>query len=238
MSKPSLEVIKTKILDADSPKIRCVKNGVYFTVPESLPRGRHKVPFESIVAAQRERVLIAVTELLASLGYRNFGVKEIAKRSGVSLQAFYACYKSKDECVFAGYNRFIQTLLTHMMTTPLQGTGRVTLVVNLIGAYLDTLQKDLVVAKAYQVEIDAMGIKAREQRRLSLSLFAKYIENAVLQSAPDKATPRHLNWTAYLGVVYAARQLASDALEEKVKPDLGALKKLMVVWLNDLFRLD
>lgn len=238
MSKPSLEIIETEILDASSPKIPCVKNGVYFTVPENLPRGRHKVPTEMIVSAQRERMLIAVTELMAALGYRNFGVKEIAKRSGVSLQAFYACYKSKDECVFAGYNRFIQTLLTHMMATPLQGTDRVTLVVSLIGAYLDTLQKDLVVAKAYQVEIDAMGIKAREQRRLSLSMFAKYIENAVIQSAPDKTAPVHLNWTAYLGVVYAARQLASDALEQKANPDLGALKKLMVVWLNDLFRLD
>ena len=77
MSKPSLEIIETEILDASSPKIPCVKNGVYFTVPENLPRGRHKVPTEMIVSAQRERMLIAVTELMAALGYRNFGVKEI-----------------------------------------------------------------------------------------------------------------------------------------------------------------
>lgn len=237
MIKPQLEILENRLLAADSPEIGCVKNGVYFTLPDTLPRGRHKVPVEQVIAAQRERILIAMTELMAALGYRNFGVKEIAKRSGVSLQAFYVCYKSKDECVFAGYSRFIQTLLTHMMATPIKGTDRVTLVVSLIGAYLDTLQKDLVVAKAFQVEIDAMGLKAREQRRQSLSLFAKYIENAVAQSSPDNKAPDRLNWTSYLGVVYAARQLASDALEQTTTPDLTSLKELMVVWLNDLFRL-
>lgn len=238
MNKSTFELIEEPPLDASSLEIPCVIDGVYFTLPEVLPRGRHKIPPELIASAQRERILISMTELLAAVGYRNFGVKDIAKRSGVSLQAFYTCFKSKDECVFAGYNKFIQTLLTHMMSTPVEETDRITIVTGLISSYLDTLQKDLVVARAYQVQIDAMGIKAREQRRLSLSLFARYIENAVTQSAPSKTSPERLNWTAYLGVVYAARQLASDALEEQIHPDLAEIKKLMIVWLTDLFRLE
>jgi hypothetical protein len=35
--------------------------------------------------------------------------------------------------------------------------------------------------------------------------------------------PAELPWTAYIGVVYAARQLASDALDTAAEPDLVAL---------------
>jgi hypothetical protein len=36
-----------------------------------------------------------------------------------------------------------------------------------------------------------------------------------------------LTWTAYIGVVYAVRQLASDALDSAAEPDLVDLE----VWL-------
>ena len=45
----------------------------------------------------------------------------------------------------------------------------------LLSAYIDTLQSDLVVARAYQVEIDALGPQARARRRDSLRLFANHI---------------------------------------------------------------
>jgi hypothetical protein len=41
-----------------------------------------------------------------------------------------------------------------------------------------------------------------------------------------------LNRSAYIGVVYTARQLASDALDEAAEPDLSALGD----WLTDLLR--
>jgi AcrR family transcriptional regulator len=90
---------------ADALALEQVRDGVFFTLPEALPRGRHKLPRDQISAAQHERLLVAVTELLAARGYRGFGIEEIAKRAGVSLGAFYECFGGKDECVFAGYDR-------------------------------------------------------------------------------------------------------------------------------------
>ena len=49
-----------------------------------------------------------MTELLAAGGYRSFGAREVAARAGVSLSAFYACFENKDECIFSGYDRFIE----------------------------------------------------------------------------------------------------------------------------------
>jgi AcrR family transcriptional regulator len=208
-----------------------VRDGVFFTLPEALPRGRHTLPRTQITAAQRERMLAAVTELLAVRGYRGFGIGDIASRAGVSLGTFYDCFDSKDACVFAGYDRFIEVLLTKMAAVEVPDDDRHALVGGFLRAYLETLQQDLVVARAYQVEIDALGPPARARRRDALNLFAAYIRDRLARSTEPVA---ELPWTAYIGVVYAARQLASDALDTAAEPDLVALGADLEVWVSDL----
>jgi AcrR family transcriptional regulator len=222
---------------AERAPIDPVRDGVFFTLPEALPRGRHKLTREQVSEAQRERLLVAVTELLAARGYRGFGVGDIASRAGVSLGTFYRCFGSKDACIFAGYHRFIDVLLIRMAAVEVPDDDRPGLVAGLIGAYLETLQQDLVVARAYQVEIDALGPPARARRRDALTLFATHIRERLARTAADGRPPAELPWTAYIGVVYAARQLASDALDTAARPDLPALGADFQTWMADLFRM-
>ncbi|UAK30786.1 MULTISPECIES: TetR/AcrR family transcriptional regulator [Nocardia] len=218
---------------ADAP-ITPVRNGVFFTLPEALPRGRHKLAREQVLAAQRERLLAAATELLAARGYSGFGPTDIAKRAGVSLAAFYDAFANKDECVFAGYDRFIQVLLTQLITAEIKGRDRRSVVGAALSRYLGTLQDDVVVARAYQVEIDALGPAVRRRRRQSLRRFAEHIRGLVQGASSDRQPP--LSVTAYMGVVYAVRQLTADALDESEEPDLTALSADLEPWLIDLFR--
>jgi len=210
-----------------------VTDGVFFSDPGPLPRGRHGLTREQVQAGQRERLLIAVTELLAAHGYRGFGPGEIASRAGVSLAAFYDCFENKEACVFAGYDRFIEVLLTRMAALDETGKDRRTLAKEIVDIYLGTLGSDLVVARAYQVEIDALGPPARERRRNALNAFAAYFRELSDRASPDG---RLLPWTAFVGVVYAARQLASDALDAETEPDLAALGEDLQIWISDLFR--
>jgi len=210
-----------------------VTDGVFFSDPGPLPRGRHGLTREQVQAGQRERLLIAVTELLAAHGYRGFGPGEIASRAGVSLAAFYDCFENKEACVFAGYDRFIEVLLTRMAALDETGKDRRTLANEIVDIYLGTLGSDLVVARAYQVEIDALGPPARERRRNALNAFAAYFRELSNRASPDG---RLLPWTAFVGVVYAARQLASDALDAETEPDLAALGEDLQIWISDLFR--
>jgi AcrR family transcriptional regulator len=205
---------------------------VFFTLPAALPRGRHKLTREQISDAQRERMLAAVTELMAARGYRGFGVGDIATRAGVSLATFYRAFAGKDDCIFAGYDRFIAVLLERVVAVDIPADDRPALAAALIGAYLDTLQQDLVVARAYQVEIDALGPTALTHRRDSLTLFATRLRDRLEQSDP----PVELPWTAYIGVVYAAGQLAFDALDTAAEPDLPALGADLQISEADLFR--
>jgi AcrR family transcriptional regulator len=213
--------------------LKRVADGVFFTVPKTLPRGRHNLTPEQVSDAQSERMLAAVTELLAARGYRGFGVGEIASSAGVSLEAFYKCFAGKDACIFAGYDRFIDVLLRRMAAVDARQDDRPTRTAALLDAYLGTLQQDLVVARAYQVEIDALGAPARARRRESLHLFANFIREEEAQASPNGRPS--LPWSAYIGVVYAARQLASDALDTSEKPDLAALGEDLRIWLSDPF---
>jgi AcrR family transcriptional regulator len=217
-------------------EVEPVQDGVFFTRPEALPRGRHKLTREQVGSVQRERLLVAMTELLAAHGYRHLSPGDIASRAGVSLAAFYECFENKDACVFAGYDRFIEVLLRRMNALDTASKDRFALFTAVIGTYVDTLQSDLVVARAYQVEIDALGTPARKRRRDSLKLFAGFIRELLIGAAPDAQPPTERPWTAYIGVVYAARQLASDALDEANEPDLIALGDELQTWMPDLFR--
>ena len=92
------------------------------------------------------------------------------------------------------------------------------------------------VARAYQVEIDALGAPAPAPRRGALTLFATYIRDRLARATDDGQPPLELPWSAYIGVVYAARQLASDALDTAKEPDLAALKSDLQPWVADLVR--
>jgi len=96
----------------------------------------------------------------------------------------------------AGYDRFIEVLLGGMTSLELDSKSQAELVHTLLGAYFETLQSDLVVARAYQVKIDALGPAARERRRESLKPFAAFIRELVARTSPDGRPPAELPWSA------------------------------------------
>jgi AcrR family transcriptional regulator len=220
----------------ESGSIKCVSRGIFFDPAGVLPRGRHKLSRGEVKDTQRERLLMAMTELLAARGYRGFGAGEIASRAGVSLAAFYDCFENKDACIFAGYERFIEVLIRRMTAIDSTSKDPPTIVRVVVAAYLQTMQSDLVVARAYQVEIDALGAPARQRRRDSLSVFAAFVRELAASVSPDGEPPAELGRSAYIGVVYALRQLVSDALDEQPAPDLALLGEDLQPWLSDVFR--
>jgi AcrR family transcriptional regulator len=216
--------------------VSSIRDGAFFTLPEALPRGRHNLSREQVRSAQRERVLAATTELLGAHGYRGFGPSEIAHRARISLAAFYDLFENKDECIFAGYDRFSEVLLARLARVPMRPGDRPATIGDLLRAYFETLEQDHVVARAYLVEIEGLGAAARKKRRESINLFAEYIRQIDVENPRTEGGPRELPWTAYIGVVYAIRQLASDALDTEAHPDLTAIGENMELWLTDLFR--
>jgi AcrR family transcriptional regulator len=66
-------------------------------------RGEQEVSHSLVVHSQRERILDAVANLTAIHGYMGLTVEAIASAAGVSLQAFYDHFKSKEDAFLVAY---------------------------------------------------------------------------------------------------------------------------------------
>jgi AcrR family transcriptional regulator len=70
-----------------------------------LPRGRHALPQDVVVAHQRERLLDAAVDAIADEGYAELTVRDLIVRAGVSRRTFYQLFEDKLDCVFAAHER-------------------------------------------------------------------------------------------------------------------------------------
>ena len=100
-------------------ELQRIRDGVFFTAPAELPHGPHGMAREEVLRAQRERAMIAVTELLAVMPLREIGIREIAREARLSTSAFYRCFADKDDCLFAAYDRFVTTMGTRLLASVL-----------------------------------------------------------------------------------------------------------------------
>jgi len=83
-----------------------VRPGVFFDPPADLPRGRHQLSRQQVQDAQRVRLMVAFTELLADRGYAGVRIGDIASRATVSSQSFYELFASKEACAVAAAAHF------------------------------------------------------------------------------------------------------------------------------------
>ncbi|MGB6180743.1 MAG: TetR/AcrR family transcriptional regulator, partial [Rhodococcus sp. (in: high G+C Gram-positive bacteria)] len=175
------------------------------------------------------------TELLAAHGYANFGVKEIVERGGASRTAFYDCFDSKEACSDAAYERFIAVLLDRVIGSLSNRSDQDVFLV--LQAYFAALQTDLVVARAFQVEMDSAGPRARDRRRGALRGLAQVLHaEQRRQALTDPELDPDVSLEAFVGSVYAVRQLASDLLDTQDHPNLEAVVPTLAVWLNNAIR--
>jgi AcrR family transcriptional regulator len=221
--------------NATDNSIPRITPGVFFGASVALPRGPQALPRADVLAAQRERLMAAITELIAADGYGRVTIGAVASRAKVSRTAFYECYPSKEDCAFAAYERFIAVFLAAMA----EQAGKADDIHGLIGAMLDgyfsTLEKDLVATRAFLLEFDATGA-ARARRRTALKGIASYVRQMHEEFlASDPTLSPLFAEEVYLGIVYMARQLACDALDEQRKPSLRAIGDTIAPWLLAAF---
>lgn len=212
--------------------IRPIAPGVFFGPAAALPRGRHALSREEVVAIQRERLMIAFTELLAAQGYMATSISDVVDRAGVSRAAFYDCFADFEACATASYDRFIDVLLARVAQGLATSGDLAEWVRSVLTGYLSTLAADPVAARAFQLEMEGAGVEARRRRRDALGRFADVIATRYRELGEGgKALPQ-LARSAHLGTVYAVRQLACDALEDDLNPDLSGLVDDASLWIR------
>ncbi len=77
---------------------------------EVLPRGRHAIPPEDVLAHQRARLLSAAAAALAEQGYAGTSVNDIIGRARVSRRTFYELFEDKLDCALATHLGALEVL--------------------------------------------------------------------------------------------------------------------------------
>lgn len=90
--------------------------------PRRLPRGRHALDPEVVLADQRERLVAAVPPVVAERGYEAMSVADLVKRAAVSRNAFYRSFRDKQDCFAAAHERGHERLFG-ILAGACEGTG-------------------------------------------------------------------------------------------------------------------
>ncbi|WP_280481572.1 TetR/AcrR family transcriptional regulator [Nocardia cyriacigeorgica] len=155
-----------------------------------LPRGRHGLPREHVVASQRERILQAMGEAMADNGYVGTSVAAILKKAGVSRETFYEQFRSKEDCFEAAYQRAVELLLDRIAETDAPtadfGDDPVERMRRLFGTYLQHLADDPASARLFLVEVYAVGAKAVARRIELQDLFVDRIAEVLDARTPEQ----------------------------------------------------
>lgn len=137
-------------------------------VLQQLPRGRHRLTREEVLASQRSRILVAVATCVAEKGFARVTVADVIGRAGVSRETFYEQFTDKEDCFLAALDAAAAGLLA-ILTAALErpATDRIERLDHLLDAYLGTVAAEPVLAKAYLIDAFGAG-PAATRRRIEL----------------------------------------------------------------------
>ncbi len=180
-----------------------------------LPRGRHGLPREQVIASQRERILVATAEAMAENGYIGTSVAAILKRACVSRETFYEQFRSKEDCFEAAYQRAVQLLLDRIAEATeaedaAAETGAIARMDRILRAYLQYLVDDPASARLFLVEVFAVGSAAIARRAQLQERFVELIAD-VLDARTESQRFACQALAASVGSMVTARIAAGDS---------------------------
>lgn len=175
-------------------------------MPRILPRGRHKLDPELVAASQRQRLLEAVTELVAEHGYSQVTIGDIVARAGTAKRTFYDHFADRLQCFLAALDQITDSLVASSARLfHVSGSVRERCEYSLRG-YLEILTAMPNTAKVFYLEAIAAGPEAMTQR---LAVHLKFARNIVTlsRSAALDGEGQELSERHALAVVGALHQL-------------------------------
>jgi len=137
-----------------------------------LPPGSHGIPAEVVARNQRERLIAAMAEECAEVGYAEATVSAVAKRAGVSSLTFYKQFADKRACVLAAHDELLGRLLEALDMAAEGGAdgGKERAIVH---AILGIFAADPPSARLLTVEVLAAGPEGTQRHDAMTEAFAE-----------------------------------------------------------------
>jgi AcrR family transcriptional regulator len=197
------------------PRIRLAE------IVRELPRRAHGLSRKTVHDSQRWRMLEAVTEATAKVGYAAATVADVIARAGVSRKAFYEQFTDKEDCFLTAYDvvseRLIATLVAVGADHAHEGARRRAQV----EAFLAALAKSPAAARVFMVDVLAAGPRALRRREQVNRSFA----DAVFGDAPVDDVRR-------AAIVGGVNNVVTSALLDPRAPPLEGLTQPLAAFVQ------
>jgi AcrR family transcriptional regulator len=173
-----------------------------FDNAEALPRGRHRLTREQVVASQRGRLLAAMADAVAEKGYAHTTVADVTTRAGVSSKTFYQQFPDKEAAFLAAYDACVEAVQRSVAADlgspdepPLVRCDRA------LGAYLEALAEQPALGRTFLIEVHAAGEKALERRSRNQARMAQLLAELMAPSIPGGRARQELKFAceAFVG---------------------------------------
>ncbi|WP_336084689.1 TetR/AcrR family transcriptional regulator [Nocardia sp. SSK8] len=178
-----------------------------------LPRGRHHLSREQVVASQRERILVAMGEAMTEGGYVGTPVAAVLKRAGVSRETFYELFRSKEDCFSAAFDRASGLLAAKLQAVIADhaDADAPTRMDRILTAYFDHMIDDPAAARLFLVEVYAVGPAAIEARMALQQRFVEVVAS-MLGAQSDEQRFACATLAAAIGALVTGK-IAADELD-------------------------
>jgi AcrR family transcriptional regulator len=181
--------------------------------------------------------MAAFTELMAERGYAAVRLAELVTRAGVSKVTFYEHFADKEECMLAACEHFFRTIIDAIAPSVAEDAPSLNaFVCNVITRYIEVVEGDLTAARAFLVELDAAGPRARacrhDERQAFIALFAERHEQ--YRAGDPSLGP--LPMIAYEAVVDASREIVRDRLDSATEPSLTDVIPELTLTFTAMFK--
>lgn len=184
----------------------------------------------------RRRLLDAMAACVATQGYPDTTIADIAAQARVSKRTFYEHFDGKADCLVALYRTASAQALEVLRQALDSARPWQEQVEQAIGAYLGALAANPVLLRTLFIEILGLGEVGLRARREVVRDIADFIVRTVSQADGGAVVPLkpHLHQTA-VGVVGAINELVLEAIEHDRVDRLQDIAAPTARWVRALF---
>ena len=167
-----------------------------------FPSGVRKLPPDLIRAIQRERLIVAMLNAAAELGYLETNVQDVIDRAGVSRPTFYEHFSNKEDCFLAAFDTSAERLRNKVDAAARKGgevwRDRVRLGLQ---ALLRFASSEPDTARTMIVEARAASAAAVRRRVELMDDFARCLQSQAEELLPERPPPSAMTASGIVGGV-------------------------------------
>jgi|SRR5262245_11825331 len=139
-----------------------------------------------------QRILWATVRLAAEKGFESVSVFDVTERARVSRATFYELFESRDDCLFAAYERLIDAMVAYVGRAFEGAAPWPVRIRRALGAALEAVSVEPEVARMAAVDVPAVKPEAQRRYRGAMERFIPLFREGRRYAQPGTVLPPDL----------------------------------------------